>query len=461
MQSRLTLFLSACTLLLLLTNRENKCYVQSVPISETYDLPAGTEFKNGVPKSIDHDVQELEKLKIPDKVEESVSILKSRESVYTNNNGKEKAIDKIQQQVNKNGELLAKLEQKVMSKNDRENNGRPETNVNLSIDIPSKGIHKQTSYTSNEEPKKQNYKRFDKKNYASSYQSPDFDGDASPQDMAEYIFFTKDDKSVTQAIEKLIQEGRLDREAALAYLALIDKELYRLNVRYSDTPLDVSKDFDSPIKYHKSYDSPEFNDILDDTSAELKEIQQILREKFDKRNKVLDEEDDETPHDDHAKMRLTDSQYQQLLESLSSIDYTYAQTMMDEIIYQLAKVMFNQALYIGGTEAQESLQKFTDFLEAEASQGRISRALEKKILELLILSLSDTLNEHPELLAAAKQGFSKYLDTYPNSKLDSVRKANELNEHKTNKVLQKKNYATSVKQSIKTSGLEDEDNVKI
>lgn len=34
----------------------------------------------------------------------------------------------------------------------------------------------------------------------------------------------------------------------------------------------------------------------------------------------------------------------------------------------------------GGTEAQESLQKFTDFLEAEASRGRISRALEKKIL---------------------------------------------------------------------------------
>jgi len=35
---------------------------------------------------------------------------------------------------------------------------------------------------------------------------------------------------------------------------------------------------------------------------------------------------------------------------------------------------------LGGSEAQESLQKFTDFLETEASRGRISRALEKKIL---------------------------------------------------------------------------------
>lgn len=36
-----------------------------------------------------------------------------------------------------------------------------------------------------------------------------FNVDATPEDMAEYIFFTKDDKSVTQAIEKLIQEGRV------------------------------------------------------------------------------------------------------------------------------------------------------------------------------------------------------------------------------------------------------------
>lgn len=35
---------------------------------------------------------------------------------------------------------------------------------------------------------------------------------------------------------------------------------------------------------------------------------------------------------------------------------------------------------LGGSEAQESLQKFTDFLETEASRGKISRALEKKIL---------------------------------------------------------------------------------
>lgn len=34
----------------------------------------------------------------------------------------------------------------------------------------------------------------------------------------------------------------------------------------------------------------------------------------------------------------------------------------------------------GSSEAQDALQKFTGFLEAEAESGRISRSLEKKVL---------------------------------------------------------------------------------
>lgn len=42
--------------------------------------------------------------------------------------------------------------------------------------------------------------------------------------------------------------------------------------------------------------------------------------------------------------------------------------------------MFSQSLARGSNEAQLALQKFTNFLEMEAEQGRISRALEKKVL---------------------------------------------------------------------------------
>lgn len=47
-------------------------------------------------------------------------------------------------------------------------------------------------------------------------------------------------------------------------------------------------------------------------------------------------------------------------------------------------IKYSSFRILGGSEAQESLQKFTDFLETEASRGRISRALEKKILGKMI-----------------------------------------------------------------------------
>ncbi|KAF0767417.1 Uncharacterized protein FWK35_00007322 [Aphis craccivora] len=259
----------------------------------------------------------------------------------------------------------------------------------------------------------------------------------------------------------------LDRESALAYLDKIDRELYRLDARYSEQAVEMSnKDIENPIKFQKNYESSDFNDI-DGTLTELKEMQQILRDKYTKKSLDLDEEDYNSKRIRkilESKLRMSDSQYNRLLETLTaSSDYTYAQTMMDEIIYQLAKLMFNQGLFIGGSEAQESLQKFTDFLETEASRGRISRALEKKILDLLITSLSDTLTEHPELMAAAKEGFSKYLDAYPNTESNVIRQMKNDNfSTKTRrdttpaKVQPHDDLKTAVvKRSVKTSGIED------
>lgn len=143
---------------------------------------------------------------------------------------------------------------------------------------------------------------------------------------------------------------------------------------------------ENPIKYQKSYESPiDFNDIDGSSLTELKEMQQILRDKYTKKSKSLDDEDyNNSKRIDRnisllnarfpvldairtnilsflffsgikkileAKLRMSDSQYGRLLDTLSDpsepLDYTYAQTMMDEIIYQLAKLMFNQGLYIG------------------------------------------------------------------------------------------------------------------
>lgn len=75
-----------------------------------------------------------------------------------------------------------------------------------------------------------------------------------------------------------------------------------------------------------------------------------------------------------------DEDYDELLERLRVADFLYTEYSLEEVIYQLAKVMFTQSLTRGNAEAQQALQKFTRFLELEAEQGHISRALEKKVL---------------------------------------------------------------------------------
>lgn len=42
--------------------------------------------------------------------------------------------------------------------------------------------------------------------------------------------------------------------------------------------------------------------------------------------------------------------------------------------------MFSQSLSKGSEEAQVALQRLTSFLEAEGAKGRISPALQKKVL---------------------------------------------------------------------------------
>lgn len=61
-------------------------------------------------------------------------------------------------------------------------------------------------------------------------------------------------------------------------------------------------------------------------------------------------------------------------------DFLYGEYSLEEVIYQLAKTMFTQSLTHGSEESQSALQKLTQFLESEGKRGRISPALQKKIL---------------------------------------------------------------------------------
>lgn len=72
-------------------------------------------------------------------------------------------------------------------------------------------------------------------------------------------------------------------------------------------------------------------------------------------------------------------------------DYLYAEYTLEDVIYELAKVMFSKALLKGSPQAQDALQKFIGFIEVEAGEGRISPALQAKVIDVLMAALSDTL----------------------------------------------------------------------
>ena len=58
-----------------------------------------------------------------------------------------------------------------------------------------------------------------------------------------------------------------------------------------------------------------------------------------------------------------DEDYEELVERLRVADYLYTEYSLEEVIYQLAKVMFSQSLTRGSAEAQQAFHKFTTFLE--------------------------------------------------------------------------------------------------
>lgn len=96
-------------------------------------------------------------------------------------------------------------------------------------------------------------------------------------------------------------------------------------------------------------------------------------------------------------------EYDEQAGRLRLADFLYGEYSLEEVIYQLSKTMFSQSLTHGSEEAQLALQKLTAFLELEGNRGHISPALQKKVLDVLLAALSDTLVENPEIMSKARE----------------------------------------------------------
>ncbi|XP_069689668.1 protein CIP2A homolog [Periplaneta americana] len=338
------------------------------------------------------EVKQLEDLK--HSFGKTFSVLKSHSSVFTNINGQREGHAETREQVNRDGKLVSRVQQKMDSRQEP-SDPTPATQVRTEVEVPDEGVHRTLVSDSANVERRSNVEKY------TSYAGVQY----SPLDMAEYVFWTGDEKGVTLAIEEFLQEGLMTREEAITFLQEIKMNLEFLQTHYTQLRQHNKEDqqqakeranmIQKALGLDKSRtNEAKMNSIVDEASA-----RDLLA--LAKKNSVPDESN--TKVSERAQQVL-DEDYEELLERLRIADFLYTEYSLEEVIYQLAKVMFSQSLNRGSAEAQEALQKFTSFLETEAEQGHISRSLEKKVLDVLIASLTDTLAEHPHLVSVAREG---------------------------------------------------------
>lgn len=241
-------------------------------------------------------------------------------------------------------------------------------------------------------------------------------GQYSAFDMAQYVFWTGDEAGVARAVEELIQKGLMTRENAIKFLRDIRLGIDYLQNTYSSSSLKsdshshVERDSSTAMTVATevpttmaSRTEPVVDNSLMDQSATLSpEIVRVIERlpSLLRLNDVKEEAESTQDYDDVVgRLRLA--------------DFLYAEYSLEEVIYQLSKVMFTQSLTRGSEPAQSALEKLTAFLETEGTHGRISPALQKKILDVLLAALADTLAENPELMKAAKLALGNHMEKIP------------------------------------------------
>lgn len=455
--------LLAATCLLFLVALSDRSFVDTLPVDSS---------NGGNSKQKDETVEELESLK--HLLEQSppsgkqISVSKSQTSVFSDVNGHRSGHKETKEEVNKNGKLVAKVSQKLDVSQEKTN--KPKAVSETEVEIPSKGIHKtilkdgenlealgspeviEGQDFTNSGERRNNARTSDNGiDKLNSYSGIEY----SPLDMAEYVFWTGDEKSVTLAIEEFLDEGLMTREEAINFLQSIKFNLDYMQTHYQGLQkiedkiasklqerANLQQKLLTQEKYLQKqmgidYDLPGDNakqrDMYDDSKT-LYDIAKAKAELYDRplpmtkdskfkfdpyepkqRNPEEDylsekkrryRDDVKSPRKLLNGISVSDEDYEELLERLRVADFLYTEYSLEEVIYQLAKVMFSQSLTRGSKEAQKALERFTTFLEKEAEHGQISRSLEKKILDVLLAALADMLSEHPELVPAARESLS-------------------------------------------------------
>ncbi|KPI91281.1 hypothetical protein RR46_14785 [Papilio xuthus] len=241
----------------------------------------------------------------------------------------------------------------------------------------------------------------------------------SPLDMAEYVFWTGDERGVTTAIEDFLQEGMMTKEGALNFLQEIKFNIeylrahYAQNVRAAEESAQQerlrnillepnNKEYQyRPAQFPFSSDvrnagkSWELNNNLLPALSPTDLRPEPMKRSYDP---MLQTNIISTSDYERDGQIISEEEYEEMMEKLRAADNLYTEYTLEEIIYQLAKMMFSQSLSREPASARAATQRFMAFLELEAERGQLSRTIEKKVLDVMIAALTDTIGDHPELL---------------------------------------------------------------
>ncbi|XP_058442738.1 uncharacterized protein LOC131425139 [Malaya genurostris] len=243
-------------------------------------------------------------------------------------------------------------------------------------------------------------------------------GQYSAFDMAQYVFWTGDEAGVARGVEELIQKGLMTRENAIKFLRDIRLGIDYLQNTYSSRSLKTERQSHSEQEHLSSTAMTTATEaqttVATQTEAlianDLIEPQVTLPPEI---LKIIERLPNLLKFNDLNDQSESTQDYDDVVGRLRLADFLYAEYSLEEVIYQLAKVMFTQSLTRGSEPAQHALEKLTTFLESEGTHGRISPVLQKKILDVLLAALADTLAENPELMQAAKLALGKHMEKIP------------------------------------------------
>jgi len=134
--------------------------------------------------------------------------------------------------------------------------------------------------------------------------------------------------------------------------------------------------------------------------AEIQEKSPVFRRDGSYYNRLSNDIDRNANSESLMSNSLPESDYRDERITSKLAELLFAQYSMEEIIFELSKIVFEQTLTSGNRNGELAFQKFAEFLESRVKQGRIPADVQKKVTDIMLAALMDTITERPELSAS-------------------------------------------------------------